>query len=218
LLAEAFTAAWNGRDQDAVLASFAPDAIVRERWGPVPPEVWDSRDAGVVRRYLEDSHDGDAYDTGGLTWASGQEEIAAWAAARWARHARFVVVGYRAVGDTVVWRYQEFVDPFQRTPGIGPIEGTAEAVVRDGAIAVLTLVRSPASVQRQRDEAAVAFDRAMATQVADPARDGTSGLPRRPRGGGAAAEPTWAAWPLALSGLALLGALVAVRRRPAPSR
>src|SRR5262249_30003632 len=180
-LAEAFTAAWNGRDQDAVLACFAPDPIVRERWGAVPPEVWDSRDAGAVRRYVEDSHDGDAYDTGVLTWAGGQEEIAAWAAARWARHDRFVVVGYRAAGDGVTWRYQEFADPFQRTPGIGPTEGTAEAVVRDGAIAVLTLVRSPASVQRQRAEAAAAFDRAMTPRVADPARAGASGLPRRPR-------------------------------------
>src|SRR5262249_58665958 len=100
-----------------------------------------------------------------------------------------------AAGDTVVWRYQELVDPFQRTPGIGPTEGTAEAVVHDGAIAGLTLVRSPASVQRQRAEAAVAFDRAMTTRVADPARDGASGLPPRPRGGGTAAAPARAARP-----------------------
>jgi MYXO-CTERM domain-containing protein len=212
-LAEAFTAGWNAHDPDGVLACFAPDAIVRERWGTVPPEVWDSHDAQVVRKYLEDSHGGDTYDTGGLTWASGQEEIAAWAAARLAQLDRFVVVGYRATGDTVTWQYQEFVDPFQRMPGIGPTEGTAEAVVHDGAIAVLTLVRSSASVRRQRAEAAASFDRAMATRGADTVRDGPGGRLRSPRSSGTTAEPTWAAWPLALGGLALLGALVSVRRR-----
>src|SRR5262245_12139554 len=40
-LARAYTAAWNAHDLAAVLACFAPDAVVRERRGEVPPPVWD---------------------------------------------------------------------------------------------------------------------------------------------------------------------------------
>ena len=47
-VAEAFTAAWNAHDLPAVLALLAPDAVVRERQGPVPPHVWDTRDRVYV--------------------------------------------------------------------------------------------------------------------------------------------------------------------------
>ena len=66
------------RDLPAVLALFAPDAMVRERWGAVPADVWDTRDPRVARAYLEDSHDGDHYDTHGFVWATGRPQIAAW--------------------------------------------------------------------------------------------------------------------------------------------
>ena len=36
-VARAYTAAWNAHDLAAVLALFAPDAILRERWGASPP-------------------------------------------------------------------------------------------------------------------------------------------------------------------------------------
>jgi MYXO-CTERM domain-containing protein len=211
-VAAAYLAAWNAHDLDAVLALFAPDAVVRERWGPVPPEVWETREPQVVRAYLEGSHDGDNYDTHGFAWVTGRPAIAAWAAARFAQHHRFQAGPYRGAGDTVSWRYQEFVDPFQRTPGASPLDGDAEAVVQGGRIAVLSLVQAPASVRRQRDEAATAFDRAMATQRASPLQGELGGAPRRPLGG---ADPTDAAWPLALSGLAVLAAR---RRRRAPQR
>jgi hypothetical protein len=215
-VAAAYLAAWNAHDLDAVLALFAPDAVVRERWGPVPPEVWETREPQVVRAYLEGSHDGDNYDTHGFAWVTGRPAIAAWAAARFAQHHRFQAGPYRGAGDTVSWRYQEFVDPFQRTPGASPLDGDAEAVVQGGRIAVLSLVQAPASVRRQRDEAATAFDRAMATQRASPLQGELGGAPRRPLGG---ADPTDAAWPLALSGLAVLAAVLAAqRRRRAPQR
>jgi MYXO-CTERM domain-containing protein len=183
----------------------------------VPLAVWDSRDPRVVREYLEGAHDGDNYDTGGLTWASGYGQIAAWAAPRFAAHHRFETQQHRAVGDTVTWHYREFVDPFQRTPGAGPIEGTAEAAVRGGKITRLTLVQSPASVQRQRAEVAATFDRTMATQQSSPLPDGPSVRPRGSRSEGPAAEPTDSAWPLALSALAVLAlATAALRRRRAP--
>jgi hypothetical protein len=79
----------------------------------------------------------------------------------------------------VGWRYREFVDPFQRVPGVGPLEGAAEALVRGGRITLLTLVVSPASVQRQQGELDAAGARAMATRRAAPLGDGPSDQPRR---------------------------------------
>ena len=75
-VAEAYTAAWNAHDLPAVLALFAPDAVVRERQRAVPPEVWDTRDPQVVRSYLDGAHDGLGYDAGGLVWVTGRQEIA----------------------------------------------------------------------------------------------------------------------------------------------
>ena len=150
-VAQAYAAAWNAHDLAAVLALFAPDAVVRERRGAVPAAVWDTRDPQVVRAYLEGAHAGhgeERYDIGGLAWALGHRQLAAWAAARFAQHHRFAAGPYRAAGDAVGWPYREFVDPYQRAPGVGPAEGDAEAVVRGGRITRLTLVQSPASVQR----------------------------------------------------------------------
>jgi hypothetical protein len=217
-VAGALDAAWNAHDLGAVLAVFAPDAVVRERRGDVPAAVWDTRDPHVVRAYLEGSHDGDNYDTGGLVWVTGHQQIAAWAAARFAQHHRFESARPREAGDLVVWQYREFVDPFQRTPGVAPIEGSAEAVVRSDRITSLTLVLSPASAHRQRSEVAAAFDHAMATQRRAPPSDGPTVMTRRPPSEGASAEPIDSAWVLALGALALVGAGAVARRRRRGSR
>jgi ketosteroid isomerase-like protein len=211
-VAEAFTAAWNAHDLPAVLALFAPDAVVRERQGPVPPHVWDTRDRQVVRAYLEVPRGGRDDVPSPFVWVTGHQEIAAWAAARFALRHRYAVGPPCAIGDTVGWPYREFIDPFQLAPGFGPSEGDAEAVVRGGRIAVLSLVQTLESVLRRWDEAHVVAARVTATQRAAPPGDGPSGrLSGPPRG---EAEPTGAGWPLALSGLALLaGAAAAVRRR-----
>ena len=211
-VAEAYTAAWNAHDLPAVLALFAPDAVVRERWGAVPPAVWDTRDPQVVRDYLEgahDAHDGSRTGStpGHLVWVTGHQEIAAWAALAFARRHRIAVGLPRAAGDTAGWPYREFADPYQLLPGVGPTEGDAEAVLRGGRITVLTLIVSPASVQRQWREADAAFVRVEATRHASPpGGEPISGPPR-------AAEPAPVGWPLALGGLALLAAVAAARRR-----
>jgi hypothetical protein len=219
-VAQAYTAAWNAHDLAAVLACFAPDAIVRERWGAVPPDVWDTRDPRVARAYLDNAFAGEAYATHGFAWATGRPEIAAWAAARFAQRHRFATDQHHATGDTVAWRYQEFVDPFQRTPGFSPTEGSAEAVVRDGRITVLTLVQSPASVQRRRGQEAAAlaaFATAAATGRAAPRGAGPSAPPPEAPRGDPPGEPSAVTWPLALGGLAALGAVAAaLRRRRAP--
>ena len=216
-LARAYTAAWNAHDLAAVLACFAPDAVVRERRGEVPPAVWDAHDPRVVRAYLEDSRHDLNDNPSALIWVTGHQEIAAWAAAAFAHRHRFVAAQYRATGDTVSWRYREFVDPFQRAPGVSPAEGEAEAVVRGGRITRLSLVQSPASVQQQRGEGAAAFVRAMATGRAAPLGSGPGG-PLHGPGGAPAGEPGPVVWPLALSALAVLGLATAALRRRRASR
>ena len=174
-VAAAFTAAWNAHDLPAVLALFAPDAVVRERAEEVPPAVWDTRDPQVVRACQDDassSHD----DAPSLVWVTGRAGIAAWAARRFARHSRFAADPPRAAGDTVGWSYREFVDPFQVTPGFSPAEGDAEAVARGGRIAVLSLVQSPASVRRRWDE----FERGRGPGGGDSVRDAGRGRAERP--------------------------------------
>jgi ketosteroid isomerase-like protein len=204
-VAAAFGAAWNAHDLPAVLALLAPDAVVRERRGPVPPHVWDARDPAVVRAYLDEvSHNGD--DPGRLVWVTGHPEIAAWAAARFAERHRYAPGPSRAAGETVRWAYREFVDPFQLTPGISPAEGDAEAVVRGGQIAVLSLVQTPASVRRQWDEVYAA------ARARRPRPDPPGPAPQGPAGRGPA-EPDGPAWPLALGGLAGVAVLTLARRR-----
>ena len=173
-VAEAFTAAWNAHDLPAVLALLAPDAVVRERQGPVPPHVWDTRDRQVVRAYLEVPRESRDDVPSPFVWVTGHQEIAAWAAARFALRHRYAVGPYHAAGDTEGWAYREFIDPYQLAPGFSPSEGDAEAVVRGGRIAVLSLVQTPESVLRRWDEAHVVAARVMATQRAAPAGDGPS--------------------------------------------
>ena len=192
----------------------APERSRTTASGAVPPEVWDTREPQVVRAYRKGSHDGDNYDVDSFVWVTGHAEIAAWAAGSFARHHRLVADPYRAAGDTVGWSYRAFADPYQLMPGIGPAEGDAEAVVRGGRIAVLSLVQTPESVLRRWDEAHVVAARVMATQRAAPAGDGPSTRQREPRD--AVSEPTDATWPLALGGLALLAALLERWHRRTP--
>jgi len=210
--ARAFGAAWGARDLGAVLAGFAPDAVVRERHGEVPAAVWDTRDPEVVRAYLDRAHDGDSYATNGFSWATGPQQLAAWVAARFARDHRIVADSLRAAGDTLAWRYRELLDPLQVALGLAPLDGDADAVVRGGRITVLSLVVAPEAQQRLRSEVRMAADRAAARTAAAPSGDAAGRPPRPPRG--AAADPPGATWPLALGGLALAGGVtVALRRR-----
>lgn len=110
--AQAYTAAWNAHDLDGVLAFFAPDAVVRARWGDVPPAVWDSRDPKVAHAYLAGAGTGDHDNPGGLVWASGPPALATWAAARFAQGRRAAAGQYCTAGGTVAWQYQQFSGPY----------------------------------------------------------------------------------------------------------
>ena len=183
-VAEAYTAAWNAHDLPAVLALFAPDAVVRERRGAVPPEVWDTRDPQVVRAYLEDSDYGDAYDAGGLAWARGHQQIAAWAAAHFARHQRLAAEQPRAAGDTVGWQYREFVDPLQGLPGVGPLEGTRRRWCTAAGSRGSPWSGRPPPCSGSRARSAAYGARALATRRAAPHEDGRRGPPSGPPHGG----------------------------------
>jgi hypothetical protein len=93
----------------------------------VPPAVWDARDAQVVRTYLDRALNGEHSDTGGLVWALGHREIAAWAAGRFAQRHRFAAGPSRAAGDPVGRPYQASSDPAQLVPGLGPAAGAASS-------------------------------------------------------------------------------------------
>src|SRR5262249_6045163 len=181
-VADAYLAAWNARDLPAVLARFAPDALVRERRGDVPAAVWDARDPAVVRAYLDRAPDGQTPDPSGLVWAAGHPAIAAWATARFGFNHRYAAGPRRAAGDTAGWAYREFADPYQLLPGVEPVEGDAEAVVRDGRITRLTLVLSPPSVARQRAEVEAVTARAR-PPAARTAPGGGGAPPPAPRPG-----------------------------------
>ena len=88
----------------------------------MPAAVWDTRDPQVVRDYLA-APPTTATDVGALDWVTGHPADQAWVAARFAQRHRVAADQHRAAGDTVGWRYREFVDPFQGTPGFSPAEG-----------------------------------------------------------------------------------------------
>ena len=211
-VAPAYTAAWNAHDLPAVLALFAPDAVVRERGGRCRPPCGTPATHGSCRTTWTLASDGANSDPSNLVWVAGHPQIAAWAAARFAQQHRFAAGPYHAAGDTVGWPYREFVDPYQRLPGVGPLEGDAEAVVRDGRITRLTLLLSPASVRRRHGEVEAAGAGRVATYRASLRGAGASpplsGPPRA-----APAEPAPVGWPLALGALAVLGAVTAALRR-----
>ena len=198
----------------------------RPCWPSSPPTPWCASAGGRCRRpcgtpatrrwcatYLDGSRQRRRYDPSGLVWVTGQQQIAAWAAARFAQHHRFAVGPHRAAGDTVGWPYREFVDPFQLAPGVGPARGRRGGGGARRPDHAAQLVLSPASVQRQRGEVDAAFARAVATRRAAPLGDGPSVPLSGPPRAGPPAEPAAVGWPLALGGLALLGAIVVARRR-----
>ena len=213
---QAYTAAWNAHDLPAVLALFAPDAVVRERRGAVPPDVWDTRDPQVVRAYLDDvprrrqlrhprlrlgdRPPADRGVGGGALRASTTAS----------RRARTAPPGTRWAGRT-----RRSSTPTSSCRASARPRATRRRWCAAAGSRVLTLVQSPASVQRRQGEADAALARVAATHRASPLGDG----PRLPLSGPprAAAEPTAVGWPLALGGLALLAAVTgALRRRRLP--
>jgi hypothetical protein len=181
---------------EAVLAFFAPDAIVRHRGATIPEGFWARATtlSGAQGRTGGWDH--------GLAWVRGAAGISDLAERAFRAHAHADTDTYQATGETVTWRYRLSEDPFQQLPRVWPVEGAAEAVVRGGQIVLLSTVHDANSVQRRQLALAAA-------QGADTAQATPRLQPRQTQDG---TEPTTAAWPLALGGLAVLGCLVAVLR------
>ena len=119
----------------------------RRRSGDVPEAVWDAqdqRDQWVVDAFLE------ASPGAGFSWIRGSASLRAWARDLFRLGHRTEASNYRAEGATATWRYRDFDGPPQALHGLGPVEGTARAEVREGRIVRLTRVDDPASVARQR--------------------------------------------------------------------
>jgi hypothetical protein len=144
-LARAYLTAWNDHDLETVLAFFAPDAIVRQDGAAVPDTVWNAQDEVTVSEY-RDSALGWGSD---LAWARGTVAIRALLADTFRDHPQIEAFDFQASGETVTWRYRLRQEPFQRVPGVGPVEGTADAVVHAGQITRLSTVHDPRSLARR---------------------------------------------------------------------
>ena len=221
--AQAFNATWNAHDVEAVLAFFAPDAVVQQ------PAASAGIDGGGSHATVRDVY-GVAFDAwddppaerhGMVEWAADPTARRAWVQRLLRRNHRVAATDYRARGERVRWTFRAFADPYQTLPGVGPTDGTAQAVVRAGHIATLVTAPEPASV-RQREEAVLAADAAgtarsvaRATQAASaappPERPATQ-RPDRPAGRVAAGAED-ATWPLLLVGLGVGASFLVIRRR-----
>jgi hypothetical protein len=196
--AQAYTTAWNAHDLAAVLACFAPDAVVRHRDAMVPEAAWASEEA--MRQYLY-AEEGWHY---GLVWARGAADVADVTERAFAAHAHTDTSAYRTAGETVTWRYVLHEDPFHQFPGVGPVTGVAEAVVRGRQIVQISTVHDADSVQRRHAALLAHLGVAPTTAAARPLQA------RRTQDG---VEPTPLAWPLTFGGLAAAGSLLAAWRR-----
>ena len=223
-VAQAFNAAWNAHDAEAVLAVFAPEAVIRQ------PAASAGGDGGGGRRVTVRDVYGAAFDAwdeppaerrGMVTWAADPATRRVWVQRLLRRNHRVAATDYRAAGERVRWTFRAFADPYQTLPGVGPTDGTARAVVRAGRITTLVTAPEPASV-RQREEAvfaAVAAGAARgvarATQTAGAApSQARPATPRSERPGGrGASDDAIATWPLLLAGLGVGAACLATRRR-----
>jgi hypothetical protein len=212
--AQACIGDWNAHDLDAVLECFAPDAVVRRRGTSVPDEVWDTQDERVVREFL--AEEGWRLE---LSWTRGTGEIRTLMATQFRQNQRLETFNFRSSGSTVTWDYREHQALLQGLPGIGPIEGVAEAEVQAGRILRLTQVDDPASVARWR-AAVDAIARRRAERAPPPARlpAGDQSLPPEGVPGNTAAAvrlgPDESVVPRALVGLGAVTFLLAIVMRP----
>jgi hypothetical protein len=196
-LAQAYNAAWSAQDVGAVLAFFAPEAVIyADRARPA-----------------SDDHQGE------VVWATGAPQLRGWVQARLASNYRVQATNYRGLapryqgdGDAVAWDFKEYADPHEAL-GIEPLVGTAIAVVRAGHIVALYIADDPMSVER-RDTAY----RAALLAHASPSAAGqfVSGPAALASAGPRASDPTEridARWAIGVGCLGAAAAVVARLRR-----
>jgi hypothetical protein len=222
--AQAYDAAWNAHDLEGVLAFFAPAAVVRQ------PAA--SAGVGNGERHVTVA---DVYGLAVDPWngaptettemvvlAADPAQVRSWVRLLFERRHRVEATGYRASGETVSWDFRAYADPYQTVRGVGPTEGTAEAVVRAGHITTLTTASTPESVRRREAAMAAALVAGTSRSVAQATQTAAALLRqdratewRRETPGGADGNGAHdVMWPLALAGLgAATSLLVGFRRR-----
>jgi len=126
-------------------------------------------------------------------------------------------------GNRVTWSWRSFEDPYQRLPGVPPIEGIDVAVVENGKIASNTGAVDPRSTQRQQAAVPAAVATRTAQLTAEATREAfatqvaSSGLLERLPDTQGRRTPSAAPW---LAAIALsLGVAVgfAALKRPEPA-
>jgi hypothetical protein len=172
---------------------------------------------GAGQRPLADAEaaqDWGSWSPGEVLWAAGAPRIRVWLPWFFAAGHRVEASEYRAVGDTVTWRFRAFSDAYERLAGVEPAEGTARLVVEAGRVASFTFATEPQTVSRRERQLEVATAaRAAALPVAArrPDRLGTPGL--APRADAAPApDAQMPGLPLALAGAGATAALLVIRR------
>jgi hypothetical protein len=189
VLVRSFGVAWNAHDIDAVVAHFAPDAVVRQSTGVTVTVSYyasgmdgfvDLRDVFGARLTASPSQAPFAVEGGAAVWR-GQTGVREWARLLFTLRHRAEVTGYATADGRVTWRYRAHVDPYQTIPGVPRAEGTAAATVRGGWITELSL-SMPADRVAQREAAlnaaaAAAVRRAGAVSGASASRSRFAGSP-----------------------------------------
>ena len=171
VLIRAYVAAWNAGDVNAVAALFSPDAQIRQRspWIEDIGEqagIWDAYGTAFVIPFSA-LH----FDHGDIVWAAGRDEVRAWVATL-LRDGHRVEVGplQSAPDGRLAWDYRASTTAQRRIPGVGPTDGHAEATVRSGALASLTIETNLTSALRRIREVMAASDSDIAAlQLRSPA-------------------------------------------------
>jgi hypothetical protein len=213
-VARAFDTAWNRHDLDAVVAAFAPDAVVRQATTFTSSGGGHVVVADVYGARLQYGVGAEPYTVEGdeVVWR-GRAAIRLWAVALFALRHRADASGFtfaRGPGDlgdggegderNVAWLYRAHVDFFQAIPGVPPAEGTATVTVRAGAITALALDGS-VDARTRRDEAVSASLQAAGERSALAQSQVPVAVPAVPAV--VLQAPAWqdGAWPLSLVAL-----------------
>jgi hypothetical protein len=204
-LAEAFNAAWNAHDIEAVMALLGDRPTVEQVAPAVTGYDQSLATADTYGVPLPLASDVGATGQDPAVLLTGQEAVRQWIASLFARRHRVDAGNYQVAPDRVTWSYRASADPYQQTPGVGPTEGTVTATVHAGRFTTLAITADPGSVQR-RELAVAAARRRTPAATGDPAVP--AGVPQR-------GTPSVGPWILAL-GLSLVAVVVlALFKRPA---
>lgn len=124
---EDFDEAWNAHDEEAVLRFFDDDAVLKLEFSALgEPEVYAGKEQirGFVRTHMPGFH----VESRDHQVAGHQEEV----------------------GDRVIWESTVSSDSF-RNLGVDPVEGMAEAILKEGKIESYTFTLSQETLAKMQE-------------------------------------------------------------------